>query len=120
MAPRCCSCVIVTSAGCSLVVALLLATPPKFRGLVEPAVPTRCTSRPQNFRNLKTGALPADSAVVRPPDLGAETFFREYFASGQPVVLRGAANRSRGMETVDFEFLLKHFGDEKDLSLIHI
>ena len=105
MAPRCCSCVITTSASCSLLVALFLATPPKFRGIVEPESPSRCTSRPHYFRSLKTGALPADSAAVRPSDLGAETFFREYFASGQPVVLRGAANGSRGMETVDFDFL---------------
>ena len=107
MAPRCCSCVITTSASCSLLVALFLATPPKFRGIVEPESPSRCTSRPHYFRSLKTGALPADSAAVRPSDLGAETFFREYFASGQPVVLRGAANGSRGMETVDFDFLLR-------------
>ena len=85
--------------------------------LPPPDAPNACPSRPRNFQNLKSAqARVVDDEVSRDPDsLTTDEFFDEFFSRGRPVVLRGAAKGSPGIDTVNFNFLLKHFGRERGL-----
>ncbi|GMI01871.1 hypothetical protein TrST_g10443 [Triparma strigata] len=103
-----------------VVLALFLSAPKgEYSEVVTPMERSQheCVELPQYFPNLKSGVPLQEMDVVRPANFSSEEFFNDFFPVGRPVVLRGAANDMPGMKMLNFEFLLKHFGDEKSVAV---
>jgi len=86
-------------------------SPPDARTMDE------CYARPRYIPDLKNFIPLEEIDVSRPADFSSSDFFKDFFPEGRPVVLKGAAKDMPGMNVVNFDFLLDHFGDEKSVAV---